>query len=594
VRELYRALWRFAAGKRHLLFVSTTLLTLAEVSRLAIPWFAGQAINTIQQEGANGFGRAGALMLGVFGVSLAAWALHGPGRFVERSIAVRVRETLSDALFRRLVALPLAWHEGNHSGETLHRVDRTTQALTSFAQNQFVYLQNVVSLVGPVVALTLLSWQTGLAATAGYALIGLVILRYDAAMMRLADEENRGERRYSAALVDFLGNVGTVLSLRLQQAAATLLGKRLVAVFEPLKRAIVVNEAKWASVDLANVALWCALVALYAYLSQRGTDNVLLGNVFMVYQYTQQAGGVIVSIAANYQQFARYQVDFASARPIWEATPPAPRTASIPAWTSIAVRDLEYVHARSRGSAPALASVDVDLRRGERIALVGPSGAGKSTLMRALAGLYAPDRVRYEVDGAPRADLADLGAIATLIPQEAEVFEGTLRENLAFGEPVDDAVLERVIAVAGLGPLVASLPHGLDTTIAERGANFSGGQRQRIALARGLLAARGSSLVLLDEPTASLDPVSEGEVYAALARDRADACIVSSIHRLHLLPRFDRVILMADGAVSDAGALDDLLGRSPLMRALWQQAGKDAAPSPSGDARAVSDTPPIG
>jgi ABC-type multidrug transport system fused ATPase/permease subunit len=585
VRELYRALWRFAAGKRHLLFISTTLLTLAEVTRLAIPWLAGQAINTIQREGAEGLPRAGMLMAAVFGVSVAAWCLHGPGRFVERSVAVRVRETLSDTLFRRLVALPLAWHEAHHSGETLHRVDRTTQALTGFAQNQFVYLQNVVSLVGPVVALALLSWQTGLAAATGYALIGLVILRFDAAMMRLADAENRGERRYSAALVDFLGNVGTVLALRLQQAAAKLLGERLVAVFGPLKRSIVVNESKWASVDLANVALWCSLVALYAWLAQRGDGTLLLGNVFMVYQYAQQAGGVVVSIAANYQQFARYQVDYASAAPIWDAAPPPPRAGVIDRWSAIEVRDLAFTHARRRGSGPSLAVARLALRRGERIALVGPSGAGKSTLMRALAGLYVPDRARIAVDGAARGDLADLAGIATLVPQDAEVFEGTLRENLAFGAPVEDAALAQALAIAGLGPLVATLPAGLDTPIAERGANFSGGQKQRIALARGLLAARASSLVLLDEPTASLDPVAEAEVYAALDRERADACIVSSIHRLHLLPRFDRVVLMADGAIADDGPLDALLARSALMRALWQEARRADAPP---------DPPPIG
>jgi ABC-type multidrug transport system fused ATPase/permease subunit len=585
VRELYRALWRFAAGKRHLLFISTTLLTLAEVTRLAIPWLAGQAINAIQREGAEGLPRAGMLMAAVFGVSVAAWCLHGPGRFVERSVAVRVRETLSDTLFRRLVALPLAWHEAHHSGETLHRVDRTTQALTGFAQNQFVYLQNVVSLVGPVVALALLSWQTGLAAATGYALIGLVILRFDAAMMRLADAENRGERRYSAALVDFLGNVGTVLALRLQQAAAKLLGERLVAVFGPLKRSIVVNESKWASVDLANVALWCSLVALYAWLAQRGDGTLLLGNVFMVFQYAQQAGGVVVSIAANYQQFARYQVDYASAAPIWDAAAPSPRAGAIDRWSAIEVRDLAFTHARRRGSGPSLAVARLALRRGERIALVGPSGAGKSTLMRALAGLYVPDRARIAVDGAERGDLADLAGIATLVPQDAEVFEGTLRENLAFGAPVEDAALAQALAIAGLGPLVATLPAGLDTPIAERGANFSGGQKQRIALARGLLAARASSLVLLDEPTASLDPVAEAEVYAALDRERPDACIVSSIHRLHLLPRFDRVVLMADGAIADEGPLDALLARSALMRALWQEARRaDAAPDP----------PPIG
>jgi ABC-type multidrug transport system fused ATPase/permease subunit len=588
VRELYRALWRFAAGKRHLLFISTTLLTLAEVTRLAVPWLAGQAINTIQREGAQGLPRAGMLMAAVFGVSVAAWCLHGPGRFVERSVAVRVRETLSDTLFRRLVALPLAWHEAHHSGETLHRVDRTTQALTGFAQNQFVYLQNVVSLVGPVVALALLSWQTGLAAATGYALIGLVILRFDAAMMRLADAENRGERRYSAALVDFLGNVGTVLALRLQQAAAKLLGERLVAVFGPLRRSIVVNESKWASVDLANVALWCSLVAMYAWLAQRGDGTLLLGNVFMVYQYSQQAGGVVVSIAANYQQFARYQVDYASAAPIWDAAPPPPRAGTIDRWSAIEVRDLAFTHARRRGSGPSLAVGRLALRRGERIALVGPSGAGKSTLMRALAGLYVPGRARIAVDGAAREDLADLAGIATLVPQDAEVFEGTLRENLAFGAPVEDAALAQALAIAGLGPLVATLPAGLDTPIAERGANFSGGQKQRIALARGLLAARASSLVLLDEPTANLDPVAEAEVYAALDRERADACIVSSIHRLHLLPRFDRVVLMADGAIADEGPLDALLARSALMRALWQEARRADA------AHAVPNPPPIG
>jgi ABC-type multidrug transport system fused ATPase/permease subunit len=589
VRALYRALWRFAAGKRHLLFISAGLLTLAEVARLAIPWLAGQAINAIQQRGADGLRDAGVLMAAVFGVSVVAWGLHGPGRFVERTVAVRVRETLSDTLFRRLVALPLAWHDAHHSGETLHRVDRATQALTNFAQSQFVYLQNVVRLVGPIVALLLLSWQTGLAAAVGYALIGLVILRYDAAMMRLAEAENRGERRYSAALVDYLGNVGTVLSLRLQAAAAALLGERLAAVFAPLKRGIVVNEAKWASVDLANVALWCSLVALYAWLSQRASDALLLGNVFMVYQYTQQAGGVIVAIAANYQQFARFQVDYGSAAPIWDATPPPPGTGHVDtAWREITVREMLFTHPRHRGDGPSLQAAEMVLRRGERIALVGPSGAGKSTLMRALAGLYTLQRGSIAIDGGAREDLTDLASVATFVPQDAQVFEGTLRENLAFGARVDDAALASAIGFAGLSALIASLPQGLDTPIAERGSNFSGGQRQRIALARGLLAGRASTLLLLDEPTASLDPVSEGEVYAALHAARPDACIVSSIHRLHLLPRFDRIVLMADGAIVDDGPLEALLERSPLMRALWQQAASRKPVGQSApDARAI-------
>jgi ABC-type multidrug transport system fused ATPase/permease subunit len=160
------------------------------------------------------------------------------------------------------------------------------------------------------------------------------------------------------------------------------------------------------------------------------------------------------------------------------------------------------------------------------------------------------------------------------------VFEGTLRENLTFGEPVPDADLRRAIELAALEPVLSALPNRLDTAISERGLNFSGGQKQRIALARGLVAARHSSLVFLDEPTASLDPVSEAGIYAGLDRALPDVCLVSSIHRLHLLARFDRVVLMAEGRVVDAGTLPELLARQPLMQQLWHEAGSAAEGAP--------------
>jgi ABC-type multidrug transport system fused ATPase/permease subunit len=132
--------------------------------------------------------------------------------------------------------------------------------------------------------------------------------------------------------------------------------------------------------------------------------------------------------------------------------------------------------------------------------------------------------------------------------------------------------LARALDVALMQGVVSALPQGLETVITERGLNLSGGQRQRLALARGTLAARSSSLLLLDEPTASLDPVIEAQVYGSLMAAFPDACIVSSIHRLHLLPRFDRVVLMAEGRVVDQGKVDELIERQPLFRELWSRA----------------------
>jgi ATP-binding cassette subfamily B protein len=117
-------------------------------------------------------------------------------------------------------------------------------------------------------------------------------------------------------------------------------------------------------------------------------------------------------------------------------------------------------------------------------------------------------------------------------------------KNLTMGLECPPEALDAAIEAARLKPLIRTLPRGLETIIVERGANFSGGQKQRIALARGLMAARDSSELFLDEPTSNLDAVTEAAVYEQIFRLYADACVVSSVHRPHLLARFDEVVFM--------------------------------------------------
>ena len=584
--ELYRALWRFAEGARAQFVGGTVLLTTSQLLRLTLPWLAGQAINALQRGNIGGSGRWIAALAGIY---VLAWLAHGPGRILERNVGLRVREQLADTLYARIAAAPLAWHDERHSGELQHRVHQASRALSDFAQNQFVYLSNVVNLIGPLVALTLLSHTSGVLAIVCYLLIGVIILRFDRALMHYARLENDADRRYVSALLDFLSNTSTVLGLRLAAASRSVLARRMKAISEPLKRTVLLNEGKWFSVDLMGLALTWGLVVLYVWQSRTPGQTVMLGAVFMIYQYAQQAAGVVGSMALNFQSFARMHTDYTSAAPLWDA--PArvgdaahERIDPDAAWRSLSLTSLNW-HYRARGAAAAPASaadgaadeaapapsglrdVMLTLQRGQRVALVGPSGGGKSTLLRVLAGLYSPSTGTLSVDGTPT-PWPWLRSVATLIPQEIEVFEASVRENLGFGQTVDDDAIRAAMKVSTFDEVLAATHGDLDTHLSERGFNLSGGQRQRLCLARGVLAARGTSLLLLDEPTSALDAQTERRVVERIGAAFPDACVMASIHRLSLLEHFDTVVFMAAGQVVDAGPREAVLARQPALRAM--------------------------
>jgi ABC-type multidrug transport system fused ATPase/permease subunit len=572
IAELYRQVWAHAEGARARLVVALSMMGGSQMLKLALPWMAAQAINTIQTGGRAGMGDAALWIVAILSLHVGSWLLHGPARVLERSVALRVRRSVADSLYLKLVNAPLVWHEQHHSGDLQHRVGQASGALHSFTQTQFIYLQNLIQMVGPLLALWWLSSLTGALALAGFVLIGVAVLRFDRALMKLAMNENHASRRYAARLLDFVGNISAVASLRLHEATRALLDARLLAVFVPLSRSIVLTEWKWCAVDLLTIGLGWTLVVVYAAASLGAAGGTLLiGSLFMVYQYAQQTANVLCSMASNYQGLAHTQADYASAdllrrapqQPVCEL-PPAPD------WQSIKLCDIGFRHpssddGRERGG---IAGVQLELRRGERLALVGPSGCGKSTLLRVLAGLYSAQQGHLEIDGMPHLHRRHAGELATLIPQEAEIFEATVRENLAFGQAVGDADLHQAVRASALDEVLASLPQGLDTPMSERGFNLSGGQRQRLALARGVLAARQSSLLLLDEPTSALDPMIEQEVQQRLGQAFAGTCLVAAVHRLTLLPHFDRVALMLAGRVLDVGTVAELQARQPLFAAL--------------------------
>ncbi|HYG86860.1 MAG TPA: ABC transporter transmembrane domain-containing protein [Azospirillum sp.] len=372
IPKLYGALWRFAAGCRHLVVTFFVLLLLAQVTRLAVPYFFGEAVNALQDTAAQDIEAAARALLLMLAAGMLGWLLHGPGRVVERFTALRIRERFANAVYGKLMRLPMGWHETHHSGDTIQRIGKANTALFGFAQNQYTYLQNIVGLFGPLVALFAISVPVGCAAVAAYAVLGAIVLRLDRTMARLVDDENRAERRYTAELVDSLGNVATVLTLRLQEATQGALARRLHEVFAPLRRNFLVNEAKWCTIELFGQVLRVALVGFYAWLEWRGNGVIMVGTAVMVHQYAERMGDVVGSFATQWQDMVRSSTDLSGTDPIFAAAERGGSGAAVPTdWREIRLSGLSFHHPNRRTSAPTLDDVTLSLRRGERVALVG-------------------------------------------------------------------------------------------------------------------------------------------------------------------------------------------------------------------------------
>lgn len=258
---LYRKLWHYAAGARRRLVASWLLLMGAALMELLVPWLAAQALNALQRNGPDALRQAALHAAAVLAATVGAWAMHGPGRIGERTVAMRIRHAYTDALYAKLMRIPLSWHDHHHSGDIQQRIGQATSSLYHFAQSQFVYLKNGVHLAGAGVAIVLFSRELGLMALAGYLLVAWAMLRFDGALMRAAAVENAAERRYQARLLDYLGNISTVIALRMQPGTRAAVSQRLGQVFVPARKGAVLAEAKWCAADLLGAAVTWSLVS---------------------------------------------------------------------------------------------------------------------------------------------------------------------------------------------------------------------------------------------------------------------------------------------------------------------------------------------
>ncbi len=227
---------------------------------------------------------------------------------------------------------------------------------------------------------------------------------------------------------------------------------------------------------------------------------------------------------------------------------------------------------------PVIRDFTLDIRPGERLALVGTSGNGKSTLLKLVDRFYDPQEGTIELDGVPitRLSFQDLRSSTGYVLQESYLFGFSVRENIRFGRPeASDEEIEQAAKAAMAHEFILQLPQGYDTLVGDRGMKLSGGQKQRIAIARMLIS--DPKIVLLDEATSALDNVSEAEVKTALDRLFEGRTMIAVAHRLSTIKDFDRIVVMDEGTIAEIGTYEQLIAREGIFYNLAQGQDQTAA-----------------
>lgn len=572
--------WVYLGKRRKWFIFYMSLFFIAGVVSLFTPYIIGTIFNSIQESITTHEELVGLIkkIVLLLVVTVVFWSLHGPARVFETITGFHVKKNYVNDKIRMVLKLPVKWHKDNHSGDTIDKINRASNSLEEFSSHiTFDIMYGIISFFGSIIILFFIDWKIGLFAFLFASVTLFIISRVDKKLERKYKKLNEYNNKLSATIFDYLSNVITVITLRLKKSVSEEIEEKQIASYETFKSASIINEVKWGFASVAIQIMVVLSLIFKAYTQFNITGTILIGTLYMVYGYLNNVGQTFYKFAWLYGDIIKANARIMGADPLDEEYKKLeyPEIGRLPKnWKEIKFKNLSFTY-DTEGKRNHLNNVSFKLKKREKIALVGESGSGKSTILSLIRGLYKIEKGEIYCNDVPlEGGVNRIKEQVTLIPQEPEIFNNTFRYNITMNLPVKEEDLKKVIQISQLKTVLDKLPNGLDTSVKEKGVSLSGGEKQRLALARGLLAAKNSEIILMDEPTSSVDSLNEMRIHEQIFEEFQNKTIISSIHRLHLLDKFDHIFLFSEGKIVGHGTFDEIKD-NPIFSKMWRRYNKE-------------------
>lgn len=575
---LFAKTWHYSEGNRTNVTLFWAMFVVAEFIDLIFhPLILAKIMNVVQTEGVSRKSIMTLLLLLAFMLAseILFWAFHGPARVLERLNAFKGRANYRGFLLRGVMNLPMEWHAEHHSGSTIDKIEKGTNALFSFAEDSFEVIYAIVRLFVSYSVLVYFSRPAAYIVLAMICVNIWITIRFDKVLIGQYKELNRSENDIQESVFDSISNIATVIILRVERLIFTAIMHKVENPYELFRENSRLNEWKWFLTSLCCKVTIVVVLAVFFYQQMGTAQGVLIGSLYLLIQYLEKIGDLFFRFTHMYGTIVQQRAKVANAEILSRNFREVNLSDHVlpTDWNLLEVQALSFSYDGADGRRQ-LDDISLKLRKGWRYAVIGESGGGKTTFLNVLRDIYHPHSLKLIVDGRlVQEGFAGISRAIGYAPQNPELFATTIWKNITMGAEYDEELVRKYTDMALFTQVVEALPNKFESSINEKGVNLSGGQRQRLALARALAACNDDdkAILLFDEPTSSLDSQTEMKVCENIFRGFPERTIVFSLHRLHLLGRFDWIYLFEDGRISASGTLDHLLANCHQFKSMWAQ-----------------------